>query len=112
MRQQGDSYGPLLIDLFTAKALVWIASVGRDHDLTVDAHRFFFDRYHRLAVYHRAHGRIRKAEHLQRTAERHRQAAGDDGPPYAAAMAMPRPRRFVQMHAVSHTRLDGPDDAA
>jgi hypothetical protein len=112
MGQQGDSYGPLLADLLTAKALVWVATVGRDHELTVDAHLFFFDRYRRLADYHRSHGRVRKADHLQRTAERHRQAAGADGPPYAAAMAMPRPRRFVQTHAVSHNRLDGPDEAA
>jgi hypothetical protein len=44
MGQQGDSYGPLLADLLTAKALVWVATVGRDHELTVDAHLFFFDR--------------------------------------------------------------------
>jgi hypothetical protein len=44
MGQQGDSYGPLLVDLLTAKALVWVATVGRDHELTVDAHLFFFDR--------------------------------------------------------------------
>lgn len=112
MLQQEDSYWLLLGDLLTAKALVWLASVGRDRDLTVDAHLFFFDRYGRLADYHRSHGRMGKAEQLQRTAERHRQEAGTDGPPYAAALAMPRPRRFVQTHAVSHSRFDGPDNAA
>jgi hypothetical protein len=45
-------------------------------------------------------------------ADEHYKAGGDGGPPYAAAMAMPRPRRFVYTDAVSHTRLDGPDDAA
>ena len=37
---------------------------------------------------------------------------GVDGPPYAAAMAMPRPSRFIRTHAVSRNRFPGPDDAA
>jgi hypothetical protein len=36
---------------------------------------------------------------------------GDDGPPYAAAMAMPRPRGPVVVDAVGR-HVTGPDDAA
>jgi hypothetical protein len=107
-----DSFWSLLLDLLSAKALVWVASVGRDADLTPEAHVYFFDRYRRLAQYHRMHGRLGRAKRLQAKADDHYQRGGGDGPPYAAAMAMPRPRRFIQTEAVSSNRLDGPDDAA
>lgn len=110
--QPEDSFWPLLMDLLSAKALVWIASVGKNVDLTPEAHIYFFDRYHRLAEYHRAHGRRARAKRLEAKANEHYQAGGGDGPPYAAAMAMPRPRRFVQVDAVSRNRLNSPDDAA
>jgi hypothetical protein len=74
-----ESWWALSVDLLSAKVLVWVASVGRDADLTPEAH------YH---------------------------AGGGDGPPYAAAMAMPRPTRFVRTEAVSRSRFSGPDDAA
>lgn len=103
----------LSVDLLTAKVLVWIASVGRDAELTPEAHIYFFDRYRRLAQYHRARGRVGKAKRFQAKAEEHyRAGGGDDGPPYAAAMAMPRPNRFVRTDAVSRSEIDGPDDAA
>jgi transposase InsO family protein len=104
----------LTVDLLSAKVLVWVASVGRDADLTDEAHRFFFDRYHRLAEHHRARGRLARARRLQEKAEEHNTGglgAPTDGP-YAAAMAMPRPRRFVSVDAVSRMKFDGPDDAA
>jgi hypothetical protein len=107
-----DSWWSLLADLFSAKTLVWVASVGRDADLTPEAHLCFFDRYSRLARYHHKHGRHGKAQRLQATADEHYQASGWTGPPYAAAMAMPRPSRFVRTDAVSRTSFDGPDDAA
>jgi hypothetical protein len=107
-----DSYCRLLLDVLSARVLVWVASVGRDAELTPDAHVYFFDRYRRLAAYHRTHGRAEKAKRLQARADEHCEAAGGDGPPYAAAMAMPRPRRFIRTDAVSRNRLDGPDDAA
>lgn len=112
-KQQVDSLWLLWLDLLSARALVWIANVGRDADLTPAAHIYFFDRYRRLARYHLAHGRLGKARRLQAKADEHYQAGGGPGgPPYAAAMAMPRPRRFIQTHAVSSSKLDGPDDAA
>ena len=103
----------LLVDLFSARALVWIASVGRDGELTPEAHIYFFDRYQRLADYHRARGRSARAKRLQAKADEHyRAGGGGEGPPYAAAMAMPRPGRFIQTDAVSRKRLPGPKDAA
>lgn len=114
-KTSGESLLSLTVDLASAKVLVWIASIGRDAELTPQAHLYFFDRYHRLARYHRAHGRLMKAQRFQAKAEGHRRAGGgDDGPPYAAAMAMPRPGRWLQTDAVSRNRLDedGPDDAA
>jgi len=100
----------LSLDLISAKAMVWLATWGRDGELTTDAHRYFFDRYSRLADYHRQHGQVRKALRLKAKAEEHR--VDDDGPPYAAAMAMPRPRRFMRTNAVSAGGWHDPDDAA
>ena len=107
-----DSRVRLTTDLLSAKVLVWLASVGRDAELTRDAHLFFADRYSRLAQVHRARGRASRARELERKAREHLDAAGYDGPPFAAAMALPRPRHFVMTDAVSRTSLDGPDDAA
>ena len=107
-----DSRLGLTADLLSAKVLVWIASVGRDAELTSDAHLYFADRYSRLARVHRARGRVARASELERRAREHLSVAGPDTPPFAAAMAMPRPRRLVTTDAVSRTSLDGPDDAA
>jgi hypothetical protein len=111
--QPADSRWLLSIDLLTANVLVWVASVGRDVELTPEAHRFFYDRYRRLAEHHRTAGRLGKARRFQTRADTHNRLGGGlDGPPYAAAMAMPRPGRFTRTDAVSHSRFDGPDDAA
>jgi hypothetical protein len=110
--EKTESIAGLRLDLMTAKVLVWVASVGREADLTSEAHIFFFDRYHRLAEYHRRRGRDARARRLQAKAEEHYALGGGDGPPYAAAMGMPRPSRWVATDAVSRSHLRGPDDAA
>jgi hypothetical protein len=92
--------------------LVWVASVGRNAELTPEAHLFFFDRYQRLAHYHRVRGRAAKAQRLQAKADEHYHAGGGDGPPYAAAMARPRPARFIRTDAVSRQQPPDYDDAA
>ena len=103
----------LLADLTSARVLVWFASVGRDADLTPEAHWFFADRYRRLAESHRKRGRAAKAARLEARAEAHHRAGGGtDGPPYAAAMAMPRPARFVRIDAIAAAGGDPPDAAA
>lgn len=105
-----ESWWALTIDLWSAHSLVWMASVGRDAELTSQAHRYFFDRYTRLANHHLARGRVARARRLQVKADEH-DLSGGSHPPYAAAMAMPRPRRFVRVNAVAR-RSDGFDDAA
>ena len=112
LNPRAEPYWRIALDLLSAKVLVWVASVGRDTDLTPDAHRYFCDRYGRLAEYHRAHGRHEKAKRIQAKADEHYRPGGTDEPPHAAAMAMPRPRGFIRTDAVSRKRLDGPDDAA
>jgi hypothetical protein len=102
-----DSVWTLKADLLSARLLVWIASVGRDADLTADAHAYFHDRYSRLARCLRRRGRLRAAREAEANARRHRPP---DGPPHAAAMAMPRPARWVRTWAVADSH--DPDDAA
>jgi hypothetical protein len=111
-REQSESVGRVRFHLFTAKALVWVASRGeKDPELTPEAHVYFFEHYQRLADYHRRHGHAARAHRLQEKADAHRVFVGDDGgPPFAAAMGMPRPRRWVVTDAVGW--IDPPKDAA
>jgi hypothetical protein len=102
----------LRIDLWTAWVFVWLFGLER-RGLTTDDHRFFADRYQRLADLHRNRGHITRAARLEAKAREHVVAQRDpDEPPYAAAMAMPRPRPYVRTDAVSRTHLQPPDDAA
>ena len=112
MNNNVDSLWRLSLDLLSAHALVWVASIGREAELTREAHVYFFDRYRRLAECHRSRGRVAKARRAQAKADEHWRLSGGDEPPYAAAMAMARPRQFIRTDAVSRTRVDGPDDAA
>lgn len=108
-----DSIWLLWLDVLSARVLVWIATVGRRTELTPQAHIYFFDRYKRLAEWHGARGHHRRARRLRAKADEHYVPGADGGgPPYAAAMAMPRPHQFIRTDAVSRTTLDGPDDAA
>jgi hypothetical protein len=110
--QKRESISALRFDVVTANVLVWVASVGRDADLTAEAHIYFFDRYQRLAEYHRLRGHDARARRLQEKADEHYALGGGDGPPYAAAMGMPRPRRWVSADPVSRSQFRPPDDAA
>lgn len=112
MGQSHESSVRLSLDVWSAKLLVWTASFGRDVDLTPEAHLFFFDRYSRLAEHHRQQGHAAKARRFEAKADQHYRESGGDGP-YAAAMALPRPRRFVSLTAVAReARHDSPTDAA
>jgi hypothetical protein len=112
MRKPSESRWALVLDLVSARALAWIATRGPDTELTPEAHRFFYDRYRRLGAWHRRRGHVSRARQLLAKAELHWEASGGDGPPYAAAMALPRPRCWVRTDAVSRTHLGGPDEAA
>lgn len=94
------AHARLLVDIFSIKVLVWI--LGQNGEL-LDSHLFFFDRYSELADYHRTKGRVEKAERLAAIAEAHFEAAPDDDPPDAAAMAMPVPPPATRTNAVSTT---------
>jgi hypothetical protein len=109
---KSESISGIRFDLMSAKVLVWVASRGRDVELTADAHVFFFDRYQRLADHHRRRGHAAWAARLQAKADEHLRLGGGDGPPFAAAMGMPRPRRWVVTDAISRRHLGGPKDAA
>lgn len=111
-RRAGDSSWRLRADVASARVLVWVAQRGRPVELTSEAHWYFFDRYSRLAMCHERRGRQRTARKFWVLADEHYRAAGGDGPPYAAAMAMPRQAHFVRTHAVSRTSMYDPDDAA
>jgi hypothetical protein len=106
-----DSLSRLRLDVASARILVWVASVGRDAELTPEAHVFFFDRYQRLADCYRRRGNEARAREMDAKAGEHTLYEGWDGPPFAAAMRMPRPRRWL-IDAVGRHRLGGPDDAA
>src|SRR3954464_11154929 len=95
----------LLADIWSMKLFVWV--LGRNGEL-LDSHLFFFDRYSDLADYHRAKGRIAKADWLAAIAEAHFEAAPDDQRPDAAAMAMPVPRPPTRTNAVSTRRMTRP----
>jgi hypothetical protein len=112
MAVRADSLWSLRFDLASAKLLVWIAAVGRDAHLRPEAHLYLFDRYSRLAQVYRRRGNEAKARALGARADEHYRASGGDGPPYAAAMAMPRPRQWLRTDARSDRGLRPPDDAA
>ena len=98
------THARLVIDLLSMKLFVRL--LGRGGEL-LDSHLFFFVCYSDLADYHRAKGRMAKADRLVAIAEAHYQAApGDDDPPEAAAMAMPVPRPPANTNAVSNRRID------
>jgi hypothetical protein len=104
-----DSLWSLRFDLLSAKLLVLIASLGQDADLRPETHLYFYDRYWRLAQVHSQHGHAAKARVLRAKAEKHYRASGDDGPPYAAALGMPRPRAWVMTDARSDRAWRRPD---
>ena len=91
----------LVLDILSIKLFVRL--FGRDGEL-LDSHLFFYHRYTELSDYHRARGRMKKADRLEAIAEAYYQAAPDDDPPRkTAAMAMPVPRSYVKTDAVGTT---------
>lgn len=102
---RADSLWSLRFDVLWVKVLVSLVSIGREVELRSDAHLYLFDRYSRLARVHDRQGHKAKARALRAKADAHYEASGGDGPPYAAAMAMPRPRRWIVTDARSNRRL-------
>ena len=77
-----------------------------------EVHLYLYDRYWRLAVHHERQGKLYRAAILRAQAEKHYREAGHDGPPFAAALAMPRPRMFRSVEAVAPLPTRDDDDAA
>ena len=101
-----ESAWKLRADLASAKVLIWAASVGRDADLSPETHLYLADRYDRLSHIQRVRGRHAKASRLARLAAEHYRAGGWSGPPYAPAMALPRPTKWLRVDAVSRRKSD------
>ena len=99
------AYVRLVADLWSIKVLVSL--FGRNGEL-LDSHFFFYVRYADLADFHRLHGRIARADRLDALAEAHYLAAPDDDEPPAVAMAMPLPRRPLNIDAVSKDQIGKP----
>jgi hypothetical protein len=107
-----DSEWRLRWDLWSIQLLLRLALAGGRGEARPEVHLYLADRYARLAEHHRRAGHHDSARRLQMKSEAHWSDGGGDGPPFAAAMAMPRPRPSVLVDAVSRQRSDGPDDAA
>jgi hypothetical protein len=99
-------------DLWSIRVLLRLALASGRGEPHPDVHRYLADRYARLADHHQHAGRTDRARRLRTKSDHHRSLAGDDGPPYAAAMAMSRPSRRTFVDAVGRRRMHGPDDAA
>jgi hypothetical protein len=97
----------LRLDIVVGRLLVWLSharTLNDDEEPTAETHLFFFDRYQKLADHHRRRGHLARARRLQAKADEHWELSGGDGPPFAAAMGMPRPRTWLSTDAVSRTR--------
>jgi hypothetical protein len=104
----------LRVDITVALALLMIAKAGRPARTNPQVCFYLGDRYVRLSEYHRVKGRLKKAKHLRAKAEFFFQGSGPwRDPPYAAAMAMPAPKRPRFTAAIGwRARRGPPDDAA
>jgi len=99
-------------DLLVTNALLWVATARRSGEPKPEVHLYLYDRYRRLAEYYARRGQRKKAARLHDKAEAHYRRSGRPGPPFAAAMAMPRPRSPFFTWAVGNREPRGPDDAA
>ena len=102
----------LRADLMTTHALLLIVAARNDADLRPEVHRYFADRYARLAHYHRRRGNTRRANALFAKSLRHWHRGGGDPAPPAAALAMPVPRRPTFVEAIGFRPDEPPPDAA
>ena len=99
-------------DLIITNAMLWVAGAGRVGEPKPEVHLYLYDRYWRLAEYYEHNGNRKRAARLRNKAEAHYKRSGDTGPPFAAAIAMPRPRPPFFTWAVGKRDQSNPDDAA
>jgi hypothetical protein len=99
-------------DLIITNAILRIVDARRVGEPKPEVHLYLYDRYSRLAEYYDRRGKRKKASRLRAKAEAHYSRSGHTGPPFAAAMAMPRPRSPFFTWAVGRRDHQGPNDAA
>jgi hypothetical protein len=93
-------------DLIVTHVLLWVAGAGRLGEPVPGVHLYLYDRYSRLAQYHQRRGHPKRASRLFAKADKHYRRSGYTGPPpFAAAMAMPRPRPPIFTLAVARKRI-------
>ena len=104
----------LRLDISVALLLVVVAKAGKSGGPNPDVCFYLGDRYLRLAETCKRRGADTKARRLQQKAEKYLRHSGPwQGPPFAAAMAMPIPKRPRFTAAIGwRTRRIPPDDAA
>jgi hypothetical protein len=114
MKEPDSKSGPwgLRTDLLTVHSLLWVAHVHSGGEPTPEVHLYLYDRYWRLAEYHKRRGHSKKASRLRVKAMMHYSRSGNDRPPSAAALAMPVPRPPLFTRAVARQSSGDPDDAA
>jgi hypothetical protein len=99
-------------DLIITNAVLWVTTVRRAAEPKPEVHLYLYDRYSRLAEYYERRGKRKKASRLRAKAHAHYDRSGYTGPPFAAAIAMPRPQSPFFTWAVGKRHRRGPDDAA
>jgi hypothetical protein len=106
-----ESISKLRIDICVAQLLLVVAKAGKPGEPNSDVCFYLGDRYLRLAEKHQQRGASRKSRRLRAKAEKY--LGPLQGPPYAAAMAMPVPKRPTFTAAIGwRPRKGPPDDAA
>jgi hypothetical protein len=101
----------LRVDLLTTRALLLVVRARGDESLRPEVHRYFADRYARLAHYHRRLRHAARANALWAKSLRHWHLGGGDPIPPTAALAMPIPRRPTFARAMG-AGFEEPPDAA
>jgi hypothetical protein len=98
----------LRCEIVFVAGLARLVFIGREVQLSPDFHMFLYDRYWRLAKWHEARGRARRSQALKARALRHWEETGSDGPPFAAALAMPVPLPPIFTWAVAGRQQEAP----
>jgi hypothetical protein len=101
----------LRVDLMTTHALLLVIAARRNAALRPEVHRYFADRYARLAHHHRRRGNARRANALLARSLRHWHLGGGDPVPPRAALAMPVPRCPTFVEAIGFWPDDAPPAA-
>lgn len=92
-------------EIALVRIAVFLISQPDPFELSPDLHRFFADRYLRLAHYHRERGRTDRATRLYEKACEHWHAFDPDEPPPAMAAVMPVPIPPIFTWAVAKPRV-------